>query len=297
MTGQTHDLKGLHPSCQVHIGCGRPASCMATDQLPFFPRYRMQLPAFGERISDLIVQPDLTHHPLQVFVKMLDAEFTGDISFIFVKYLFYVVVGRYLYVYVGFLGALYDESIYQILTGQRRIIRIAKSRQATDHKQVPDTFPGFALILMFELIIVDTGDLVHAQEYGERGFIPDIYFIIRRIDRVIVLARTPDQGLDFLHISHDRVVPQSLRLQINDKIVQKLLCYRVGVDITIIEPGKPVNVPNDSVVNGGVVCRLASGMLFKYLPGKRREINAFQRLRLPEVVYIVLPRLAETDRL
>lgn len=54
---------------------------------------------------------------------------------------------------------------------------------------------------------------------------------------------------------------------------------------------------DDSIIDGRIMFRLASASLFKYLPDKICEINAFYRLRLPEVVDVVLSRCAGRDRL
>lgn len=61
-------------------------------------------------------------------------------------------------------------------------------------------------------------------------------------------------------------------------------------------PGKAVDVPDDSIINSGILCRLASGFLFDYLTNKVREINAFERFALPEMIDIVLSWLGLKDR-
>lgn len=50
------------------------------------------------------------------------------------------------------------------------------------------------------------------------------------------------------------------------------------------------------IINGGVLCRLASGFLFDYLTDKVREINAFERFALPEMIDVVLSWLGRKDR-
>lgn len=55
-------------------------------------------------------------------------------------------------------------------------------------------------------------------------------------------------------------------------------------------------MPDDSIINGGILCRLASGFLFDYLTNKVREINAFERFALPEMIDVVLSWLGLKDR-
>jgi hypothetical protein len=52
-----------------------------------------------------------------------------------------------------------------------------------------------------------------------------------------------------------------------------------------------------SIVDCGIVFRLAPGSLFKYFPDKVDEEYSFKGLLLPEVVNVVLSRLAGRDRL
>lgn len=92
-------------------------------------------------------------------------------------------------------------------------------------------------------------------------------------------------------------MPQSPVFQIRDKVLQKLFSDRVGIYVTIILLREPVNMLNYRIIDSGVVFRLTSGALFKNFPDKICEEDTLQRFLLTEVVYIVLPRLAGTDRL
>ncbi len=53
----------------------------------------------------------------------------------------------------------------------------------------------------------------------------------------------------------------------------------------------------DSIIDGRIVFRLASGSLFKYFPDEVGEKDSFNGLRLPEVVNVVLTYLDGRDRL
>lgn len=55
-------------------------------------------------------------------------------------------------------------------------------------------------------------------------------------------------------------------------------------------------MPDDSIINGGILCRLASGFLLDYLTDKVREIDAFERFALSEVIDVVLSWLGRKDR-
>ena len=68
---------------------------------------------------------------------------------------------RNLYIHIRFPGTLDYETSLQVVLGQCRVIRIPQGGQTTDDKQVPDSLLGFELVLFGELVIVDTGDLVH----------------------------------------------------------------------------------------------------------------------------------------
>lgn len=53
----------------------------------------------------------------------------------------------------------------------------------------------------------------------------------------------------------------------------------------------------DSIIDGCIVFRLASAALFKNIPDEVSEVYSFNRLRLPEVVNVVLAYLDGRDRL
>lgn len=53
----------------------------------------------------------------------------------------------------------------------------------------------------------------------------------------------------------------------------------------------------DSIIDGRIVFRLASGSLFKYFPDEVCEVYSFNGLRLPEAVNVVLTYLDSRDRL
>lgn len=52
-----------------------------------------------------------------------------------------------------------------------------------------------------------------------------------------------------------------------------------------------------SVIDGWILCRLASGFLFDYLTEEVRKINAFERFALPEMIDVVLSWLGLKDRI
>ena len=91
-------------------------------------------------------------------------------------------------------------------------------------------------------------------------------------------------------------MPQVLVLQVDYEIVQELSGHRIGEDVTVIFFREVVYVLNDCIINGGILCRLASGFLFDYLTDKVREVNAFERFALPKVIDVVLPRLTGLNR-
>lgn len=51
------------------------------------------------------------------------------------------------------------------------------------------------------------------------------------------------------------------------------------------------------IINGCIVFRLSSASLFKNFPDEIDEEDSFKWSLLPEVIYMVLPRLAGLDRL
>jgi hypothetical protein len=53
---------------------------------------------------------------------------------------------------------------------------------------------------------------------------------------------------------------------------------------------------HNGIIDYCIVCRLASGSLFKYFAHETGEVDSFYRLRLPEVVNIVLTYLDGRDR-
>lgn len=89
---------------------------------------------------------------------------------------------------------------------------------------------------------------------------------------------------------------QVLIFQVDYEIVQELSGHRIGEDVTIKLFRKSIYVLNNSIIYCGVMCRLSSGSLFKYFACKTCKVNSFKRFFLPEVVNIVLSRLAGLDR-
>ena len=55
-------------------------------------------------------------------------------------------------------------------------------------------------------------------------------------------------------------------------------------------------MPDDSIVASGILSRLSSGFLFDHFTEKIREIDAFERLALPEMIDVVLSWLDLKDR-
>lgn len=89
---------------------------------------------------------------------------------------------------------------------------------------------------------------------------------------------------------------QVLILQVDNEIIQEFSGHRIGKDVTIKLFRKVVYVLNDCIINSCIVCRLASGSLFKYFAHETGEINAFERFALLEMIDVVLPRLAGLDQ-
>lgn len=90
---------------------------------------------------------------------------------------------------------------------------------------------------------------------------------------------------------------QALIFQVDNKIVKELCCYRIGEYVAIKFFRKAFYVFDYSIVDSCVVFRLTSGSLFKYFPDEVGEEYSFKWLLLPEVVNVVLFRLAGRDRL
>ena len=87
-------------------------------------------------------------------------------------------------------------------------------------------------------------------------------------------------------------MPQILVLQINYEIIQKFLSNRISENVAIVQLGKLVDMLHDCIIDYRIVCRLASGSLFKYFAHETGEINSFKWLLLAEVVNVVLSRWA-----
>lgn len=91
-------------------------------------------------------------------------------------------------------------------------------------------------------------------------------------------------------------MPQILVLQINYEIIQKFLSNRIGENVAIVQLGKLVDMLHNGIIDYCIVCRLASGSLFKYFSHETGEVNSFKWLLLAEVVNVVLSRWAGWDR-
>ena len=89
---------------------------------------------------------------------------------------------------------------------------------------------------------------------------------------------------------------QVLIFQVDYEIVQELSGHRIGEDVTVIFFREVVYVLDDCIINGGILCRLASGFLFDYLTDEVRKIDAFEWFALPEVIDVVLSWLGRKDR-
>jgi len=70
-------------------------------------------------------------------------------------------------------------------------------------------------------------------------------------------------------------VPQTAILEVNDKIVKELFCDGIRKNVTIIKPGKLVQMLDNGIITSGIVCRLAPGFLFA---DKVCKENSFQGL-------------------
>ena len=90
---------------------------------------------------------------------------------------------------------------------------------------------------------------------------------------------------------------QSLIFQVDNKIVKEFCCYRIGEYVTIKFFRKAFDVFDYSIVDCGIMFRLAPGSLFKYFPDEVSEEYSFKWLLLTEVINIVLSRMAARDRL
>jgi hypothetical protein len=90
-------------------------------------------------------------------------------------------------------------------------------------------------------------------------------------------------------------MPQVLVLQVDYEVVQELSGHRIGEDVTVIFFREVVYVLNDCIINGGILCRLASASLFKHFPGEGSEVDSFKWFRLAEVVNVVLAYLDGRD--
>lgn len=91
-------------------------------------------------------------------------------------------------------------------------------------------------------------------------------------------------------------MPQILVLQINYEIIQKFLSNRIGENVAIVQLRELVDMLHNGIIDYCIVCRLASGSLFKYFAHETGEVDSFKWLLLAEVVNVVLSRWAGRDR-
>ena len=91
-------------------------------------------------------------------------------------------------------------------------------------------------------------------------------------------------------------MPQILVLQVDNEIIQKLLSNRIGENVAIVQLRELVNMLHNGIIDYCIVCRLASGSLFKYFAHETGEVDSFKWILLAEVVNVVLSRWAGWDR-
>lgn len=113
--------------------------------------------------------------------------------------------------------------------------------------------------------------------------------VIGGVYGVIVLRCLSDERLYLLDIARYGVVTQPPALKIDNEVVQKLLRHGIGEDVTVEFGGKPVYVPEDRIINRGIMSGPAFSPSLKHIPCKVREVHPLKRPVLPEMVDIVPP--------
>lgn len=144
----------------------------------------------------------------------------------------------------------------------------SEERSDTYHKQISNLFLRFPPILLLKLVVVYPCDLIHWQEHSVCWFQLKINLIISVIYYIVVLRCPANKRLNLLDISDNGIMPDPLIFQICDEIIQEFNRYRIGKDITIKLFQKVIYMLDDCIINSCIVCRLASGALFKNFLGK-----------------------------